>query len=633
MSLRSRVAGALLAALACAAPDRVAAADAELRALAFGDDPAAVDAAVSRLERAGVIVAHRFDGLLFVQDPVDRRRGPGVVDALLPRLGAIEIGLGRLPSRMLRRGSASFRLGAAAWEFVRAGVRTEAGGPPPEFPAGEHAWVPPEVPPEVLAETLRAARAARGGGALTLDRGTTDARFPEGAYGASPSNTSEYLAGSVSLNLVLVESDGSVDASTEDWSAAREAEVTAQAVQAAEWLRVQEPQAGLRFVWHVVSGRTDARARTGYEPIRRPADPKGSNGEDLWVKQILGKLGYASGDRFARSRALAHDTRASDGTDWALSLFVVDSLNDTDGKFTDGWFAWAWIGGPHLVMTYDNQAWGISRMYQVARHETLHAFWAFDEYASSGCACADHRGYLDGTNANCVLCNASDLPCVMIDNRDAMCGATRRQIGWADLDYDGMADVVGEDPDTFLDPVPSTCGTLQVAGLATVVAATNRNPVTTTPRQSIAVNTLAGVDLRSDGGAWTAATPSDGAWGGYQERFGASFALPPGRHRIEARARDDHGNVDAVPASVDAEVHAGVGPVGNGVTVARGGAGVVVSWGSVPGAAAYRVYRSTVPHGGSIPAAEVAGTSWTDPSTFDGYYRVAAVDACGAEGP
>lgn len=630
MQLGSRIAGALLAALACVAPARAGAAYPELRALAFGDDPAAVDAAVRRLERAGVIVAHRFDGLLLVQDPIERRRGPGVVDALLPRLGAIEIGDGRLPARMLRRGSASFRAGAAAWERLRAGPPRDEGEEPIAMPPGEHAWIPPEVPPEVLAETLRAARASRG--AADLERAPSPAPMREGAYGAAASNTSEYLAGSVSINLILVESDGSIDASTEDWTAARESEVTAQVVQASEWLRAQEPQADLRFVWHVVSGRADARARTGYEPIRRPADPKGPSGEDLWVKQILGKLGYASGDRFARSRAIAHDTRTADGTDWAFSVFVVDSWNDTDGKFTDGWFAWAWIGGPHLVMTYDNQSWGIGRMYQVARHETLHAFWAFDEYASSGCACADHRGYLDGTNVNCAICNAAYVPCVMIDNRDAMCAATRRQIGWADLDYDGIADVVGEDPDTFLDPLAASCGPVVLGGLGTVVAATNRNPVTTTPRQSIAVATLGGVEVRADGGAWTGAAPDDGAWGGYQERFNASLALAPGRHTIEARARDDHGNVDALPAAATVDVFAAVGAVGDNLSVGRSASGITVAWNAVPGAAGYRVYRSGSPSGGWIAAAEITATSWTDLSTASGYYRVVALDPCGAEG-
>jgi hypothetical protein len=268
-------------------------------------------------------------------------------------------------------------------------------------------------------------------------------------------NTSEFLAGSVSVNIVLVESDGSLEAPTENWSSARESEVVARIASGLEWVRLQEPQAALRFVYHVIPGRTDPRARTGYEPIRSAADPLGATGEDRWVKEVLGKLGYPSGDRFARSRAFASDTRAADGTDWAVNVFVVDSLADADGTFSDGRFAYCFIGGPHLVMTYDNQAWGIGRMDMVFRHELLHAFYAFDEYAASGCDCAAHRGYLDGPNTNCAVCNPLAASCVMIPLAGDV-RATRRHLGWADLDGDGAIDVIGQDPDTFLDTIPAS---------------------------------------------------------------------------------------------------------------------------------------------------------------------------------
>jgi hypothetical protein len=165
-----------------------------------------------------------------------------------------------------------------------------------------------------------------------------------------------------------------------------------------------------------------------------------------------------------------------------------------DGKFADGRFAYTWIGGPHVVMTFDNQAWGIDRLDMVFRHELFHAFYAFDEYAGSGCSCSEHRGYLDGAGANCASCNGSASPCVMINNGDAMCASTRRQVGWADLDGDGLIDVVGEDPDTFLDASPAIwCSPPAIAGLASVVAPTNRNPSTVTPRASISVNEIVGV--------------------------------------------------------------------------------------------------------------------------------------------
>jgi len=467
--------------------------------------------------------------------------------------------------------------------------------------------------------------------ALDLDAAGATVRA---ATGGTNLNTSEYLAGSVSVTIVLLESDGTGDTSTENWSADREAAVVAEIAEGLEWVRLREPQAALAFKYTVIPGRTDARARTRYEPIRRAADPGGTTGEDLWVKEVLGKLGYASGDRFARSRAFAAARRAVDGSDWGLTVFVVDSLNDADGKFADGRFAYTWIGGPHVVMTFDNQAWGIDRLDMVLRHELFHAFYAYDEYGGSGCTCTEHRGYLDGTGANCTSCNASALPCVMINNGDAMCASTRRQIGWADLDGDGVLDVVGEDPDTFLDAMASTwCSPPAVSGLAAVVAPTNRNPSTVTPRASISINEIVGVDVRADGGAWVPAQVQ-GPLPTAQRRFAASLGdLAPGPHRLEARAVDDRGNLDATPSAADVVVAAAAAPLGDSMRGERTEAGLLrFTWSSVPGAVGYRVLRAGSPQGTWSAAGETAETAWTDAAASDGYFIVRGIDACGVEG-
>lgn len=486
------------------------------------------------------------------------------------------------------------------------------------------------VPPAISIEAVRAA--ARSGsrrGALS-EAATATGGAP---YGASDLNTSEFLAGSVSVNVILVESDGSLEMSSENWTATREAEVVGKIASGLEWVRLQEPQAALRFVYHVYAGRTDPRARTGYEPIRRSADPSGATGEDLWVKDVLAKFGYVSGDRFARSRAFDAETRRGDGTDWAVTVYVVDSLVDADGKFADGRFAYTWIGGPHAVMTYDNQSWGISRMDMVLRHEFLHAFYTFDEYTGSACTCTEHRGYLDGVNANCVTCNPVAGACVMIANGDAVCSATRRQLGWADLDGDGMIDVIGEDPDTFLDPSPSAvCTTPILTGLASVVAATNRNSLMSTPRASISINKIAGVEVRADGAAWSDAAALGGSWGAPQAHFGASFpALAPGGHLLEARAIDDHGNRDPNPGMASVIVYPSSAPLGDSVRGSKGPLGVVMTWTPCLGATGYRVYRRASPGGPESVAAETSQTSWSDAAGATGYYQVRPVDACGGE--
>lgn len=565
------------------------------------DDESAATAAV---ERAGGRVAHRFDSLWLVELP---DRG---VRRIVRLPGVREVAERGLPAGRASGRTETFRAGLTAWN-ARGTRRAAPSGPLPEF-EGNDAFLPP---------------ATLGPTVLPL---AGDDSHP---YGAQPENTSEFLAGKISVNVFLHESDGTIDAQTENWSAEREAAVVERIVAGLDWLRVQEPLAHLEFVYHVYPGRTDSRARTGYEPIRRAADPKGTTGEALWVGAILAKFGYASGDRIARSRAMADATRLADGTDWTVNVFVADSYADVDGRFADGYFAYAWIGGPHVVMTYDDATWGVARMDLVLRHEFLHAFWAFDEYASSGCNCAESRGYLDGRDGNCDACNAAAVPCVMISNGDALCDHTRRQIGWADLDGDGLPDPVGEDPDSFPDPVAGPrCGPFALEGSATVVAATNRNPVTTTPRASISLARIAGVDARVGTGAWTAAAASDGAFGDPVERFSAEVPEGAGPITIEIRARDSWGNVDGTPASVLVDAEPSAGALETPLLADRSGTGAALRWGNAKGAVLYRVYRASSAAGPWNAVAETSGFEAFDGAADGAFYRVAPVDACGVEG-
>lgn len=578
----------------------------------FLDDaqPATVKSASAGIAALGGRVVHTLHDVLVIELPA----GQELAAYRVPGVRAVALNQVRITPRET---ASALSFGRTAWNAIVSGPRLADHPEVAAEPLIDDALTPPAV-------SLDALRLSRAPGAAP------SAAAP---YGATALNTSEFLAGAVSVNVVLVESDGTIDAQTENWSAARENEVVAGIVSGLEWIRRQEPQSTLRFVYHVIPGRTDVRARTGYEPIRRSADPTGASGEDRWVKDVLGKLGYGSGDRFARSRAFDADTRAADGTDWAVTVFVVDSLADADGKFADGRFAYTWIGGPHVVMTYDNQAWGISRMDMVLRHEMLHAFYAFDEYAGSACVCTEHRGYLDGVNANCEACNAGAELCVMISNSDAVCAATRRQLGWSDLDGDGIIDVVGQDPDTFLDPVPpQLCAPARVSGLSTVVAATNRNPHPGTTHPSISINHVAAVEVRVDGEAWS---PVAIAGGLPASRFTAELpAVAAGAHRVEVRTIDDFGNRDLHPEAADVVTAPPMVPLTDSVRASRSGTdGIAMSWDACDGATRYRVYRRNSPQAQGSLVAETSTTHWSLSGASNGYYEVVPVDACGGEGP
>lgn len=143
---------------------------------------------------------------------------------------------------------------------------------------------------------------------------------------------------------------------------------------------------------------------TGYEPISRRASWKSDSEEGLWIGEVMKNLGYPSSSGsyyFTQVSEYLNKKRNAFKTDWAFAVFVVDSLNDVDGKFSNEKYAYAYLKGPFMVMTYDNNGWGIDLMQEVMAHETGHIWGAEDEYATSGCKDTDTGGYLNIANTNC----------------------------------------------------------------------------------------------------------------------------------------------------------------------------------------------------------------------------------------
>jgi hypothetical protein len=238
-----------------------------------------------------------------------------------------------------------------------------------------------------------------------------ESQSQERAAAPGPYDLSEYMIGSVAVTVIFPESNGSIDSQTETWSAARMDTCVNEIRAGLTWWESQEPTANLHFnVYSYGSGST------GYEPINRPQDDEG-----LWISQILTGLGYTSGTYFDQAAALNSYVRGYYQTDWAYTVFVVDSYNDADGMFSDGsWFAYSYLGGPFLVMTYDNDGYGIANMDVVAAHETGHTFWATDEYNGV----TEYSGYLnrpDSEGANCIMKGQVNWN---------LCSATKGQVGW-----------------------------------------------------------------------------------------------------------------------------------------------------------------------------------------------------------
>ncbi len=349
-------------------------------------------------------------------------------------------------------------------------------------------------------------------------------------------DTSEYLIGSVGVGLIFLESNGLIDPNIENWNSTEITNVQNQITQAMTWWSNQYSQAYVSYAFDIHTA-----VPTSYEPITHPSAMTDPTYEKLWVSEAMAYLGYSTGDWMQRTRDYVNAMRTALNTDWAFTVFLVDSSNDIGGNFSDGYFAYAYMGGPYIVMTYDNDGWGIYCMNQVMAHETGHIFWATDEYDGY----TEYSGYL----------NAADVEgsgCLMDTNFLSLSTGTRLQVGWRDTDGDNILDIIDTYPETILNPYPQDPTPLQVltyTGTATEVPYLNNNPQPGCAGNDVTINSVVVVYYRVDGGLWYPANPSDGNYDEPMEPYTFVIPLPHGTHLIEAYAVNNIGNIDTTPGS------------------------------------------------------------------------------------
>jgi hypothetical protein len=137
-------------------------------------------------------------------------------------------------------------------------------------------------------------------------------------------------------------------------------------------------------------------------------------------------------------------------------------------------------------------------------------------------------------------------------------------LGWRDLDGNGVIEPLDAPPTASLftlSPQPTLDPTPTLHGTAAVAAIPNLNPYSRYhPPHAITVATVDAVQCRVDGGAWSAASPSDGMFDGYSEAFDwTAPSLAAGLHVVEGRSHDSVGNWSAVYAADTIVVDASVG--------------------------------------------------------------------------
>jgi hypothetical protein len=217
-----------------------------------------------------------------------------------------------------------------------------------------------------------------------------------------------------------------------------------------------------------------------------------------------------------------------------------------------------------MVLTYDNDGYGIANMDAVVAHEVGHIFRALDEYREAGIDCHTVTGYLNIQNSNSLFPSAGacgmNQACIMRGQispfaSHAICPATQQQLGWRDSDGNGLFDPVDTTVTVSADLAGSVGGLLRYTGWA------SDNPW---PANSpVSINWITDVEYRLDGlGDWLKATPTDGAWNGPSESF--SFSVGPlndGPHTITVQALNSVGNFALYTRADDVVANAAYGPV------------------------------------------------------------------------
>jgi len=197
------------------------------------------------------------------------------------------------------------------------------------------------------------------------------------------------------------------------FSAAERTKVVAEVQNGLTWLGSQSSPAGISWTYDIRTVTLDVAAGGANQTLEQK--------ETRWRDPAMRQLGYGPG--LAGVRTFVEDMRTRLGTDWGYCAFFT--------KYPVGHFAYASLGGPRLVMHYDNDGWGPDNIDRVFAHETGHIFNAPDEYAASGCDCGGSWGHFGVPNSNCATCApGGGVPCIMKSNDWAMCPYTPYHLGF-----------------------------------------------------------------------------------------------------------------------------------------------------------------------------------------------------------
>lgn len=334
-------------------------------------------------------------------------------------------------------------------------------------------------------------------------------------FGAEPADTGEFMLGRIAVTPILLESNGQLNTSTENWNQAHIDESLSKLSEGLDWWKELLGKTSTVHSLDFVIDRTyaDRPVPTAYEPIERV-----SNDYALWTQEFLMRVGYAQSSSLEENmRAFNIAQRQKANADWSFTVFIVNSEAERDGTFAQGGSfsrAFAFAGGLFFVVPSTRPA-------STFAHETGHMFWARDEYSGSSSYYLQ-RGYYSTQNSNSVdnnpTPNFQQAPSIMSSGASLQTAydnvesppSTLAMIGWQDSDSDGIFDVL--DVPLKLDGVGRVdfnSGTYRFAGLAQAQTLPNRN--SSGLGNDITLNKVSRIEVRFADGPWQTVTQPDAA--------------------------------------------------------------------------------------------------------------------------
>jgi len=486
-------------------------------------DETAMQQALERIESEGGRIVHVFPTHVLIGSLPQ-----GHEAALLGQTGILSIHRDSLDSSTVAAYGQTAQQAVEVWNTtLRQAQDSASASQQPQQAALSVQWVGEELVNDAFSPLDLIGPPDLIGDVLATAQGSIGAASAPGYY-----QTSEFMIGRVAVGIILPESDGSIDPSTEDWTSQEQQNVFSEIVAAMNWWAVREPRAKLTFYY---DDHFNSPPSTGYEPINRP-----HSDQMLWIDQVMGELGYSSSPYFTRVRDYNNALRNQYQTDWAFTIFVVDSSNDGDNKFSDSYFAYAYLGGPFMVMTYGNGSYGPSNMDVVTAHEMGHIFHALDQYYSACQPCTYRSGYLYVENQNsqyggCISNEASIMRGqVWPYQSGAVDYYARGQVGWWDSDGDDVLDPVDTTLQITLEPQAENPTS---EGAVTYFGSVEDIPYPSPAWPDVTINTIVSVDYRLNGGEWQEAAPGDGVFDSASESYTCTTeSLPPGVYVVDVRA-------------------------------------------------------------------------------------------------